>query len=78
MQNNVYRKFRVQNVLADVTSGVGVVEGSSHPFLGHGHLPADVQEALTQAYGVASNETTFNKLMRVELHQESVFIGPRF
>jgi hypothetical protein len=77
VQHDVDGEVRAEDVFADVTGGVCVVEGRGNALLRNGHLAADVQEALRQTGGVARNQTAFDQLVRIAFHQEAVLIGAR-
>ena len=75
MQHDVDREAATHDVLADVARGVGLVQRGGHTLLGHGHFSADVEEALRQSGGVTRDQTSFDELMRIALHEQAVLVG---
>ena len=75
MQDNVDAEVGTQYVLTDIPGGVGLVERGGHSFVRQCHLAPDIEETLGQPSGVTGDQTAFDQLMRIALHQQPVFIG---
>ncbi len=74
MQHDVDRKLGTQNIFANITGRIGLVECSCHALLSQRHLAANVQEALRQSSRVTRDETTLNQLVRIALHQQAILV----
>ena len=78
MQHDVDREVGAEDVGADVTGRVGLVQRHRHAFLSDSHLATDVQEALRQPGRVAGDEAALDDLVGIELHQQPVLVGTGF
>ena len=75
VQHDVAREVGAEDVLADVTLGVRLVQRISDALLSNGHLTTNVEEALREPDGVARNEAALDELMRIALHEQTVLVG---
>ena len=77
VQHDVDTEVGAKNVFADVSGRVRIVQGNCNALLGNRHFAAYVQKALRESRGIAGNQTTFDQLVRVALHEQAILIGAR-
>ena len=77
MQDDVDAEWRPENVLTDVPRRIRIVQRFGNTLLGERHLASDVQETTRETSRVTGNQTSLNELMRITLHQQTIFVGAR-
>ena len=76
VKGDVHREvLGAQDVAADITGLICLIEGDGQPLLGVGHLASHIEEALGKPEGVAGDQTSLDELVGVALHEEAVFVG---
>jgi hypothetical protein len=69
MDNDVHREARAEDVPADGSMGVRVVEGSLHPLEAESELPPNEDEDPGDLQRVGGNDHTLDELVRITFHQ---------
>ena len=77
MHHDVKAEARAEDVLAERSSGIGIVDRSLDPLETEGELAAQEDEGLADLEGVGGDDHTFDELVRFLLNEKVVLEGGR-